>query len=363
MIKHRLNIAFIHGRPKGHPTHAMYANSIGCIFFHEDKVLRWQDLNVSKIRRYLSWVLNAFFFPKRKHWDIYFTECVRIPQLIQKQLNLISKTQRLVALMSDESLYYTFIKRYPVLTQKLMLKFWMNCDAIICIGEFQYELAIKLLPINHHKKVYNIFNGVPHNRIANLSKIVPNFESNNILFIGNASVEWRINYKGLDLMIEAFSNCCITNQSLTFTVVGDIPKQLISNLLDKYDTLISNKIKFVGPSEDIDLYLRNASLYLHCARGEAWGISIIEAMCAGVPAIVSEQTGAKQVVRKLNKDFIVPLDSESISKAVLNYFSLNNEEKTNLSINAKRIVQDFTEEKAKNQFIKTFENVIKDLKI
>lgn len=363
MPNKKLNIAFIHGRPKGHPTHAMYAKSIGSTFFHEDRILRWQDLNESKIKRYLSWFLNALFFTKRRFWDVYFTECVRIPQLIQKKLFLIGKKQKLIAIMSDESLYFTYIKRFPRLTQQLMLAFWKNCDAIICIGEFQFNLACKLLPKNHHSKLYTIFNGVPESRLNALQNIKPNLKSNNILFIGNASADWRVNYKGLDLMLEAFANCYKSNSKLTFTIVGDIPKELSENLLFDLEPNIRPRVNFTGPKDNIEDYLKNSSLYLHCARGEAWGVSIIEALCAGVPAIISDQTGAKQVIKNLNPDFILPLDVNTISNSILKYFSLSSEEKLNISQKAKQVVQDFTEVKAKEHFVNTFDSIVKDLRI
>ena len=66
-------IAFIHGRPQGHPIHAEYAKSVAADFYHEDRYLRWHDQPKSlKLKRYVSWVINAILFPKRKKYDVFF---------------------------------------------------------------------------------------------------------------------------------------------------------------------------------------------------------------------------------------------------------------------------------------------------
>lgn len=359
----RLKIAFIHGRPLGHPTHAMYAKLIGSTFFHEDRILRWQDLPINKPRRYTSWFLNAIFFKQRKSWDIFFTECVRIPQLILKKFWLTRSRQKLVALMSDESLFFTYSNRFPRVTKWLMITFWKNCDAIICVGEFQKELAEKVLPQSHHKKLYTIINGIPNSRLQTLLTIRPNIENKNILFIGNASSRWRIEYKGLDLMVKSFDNCLQELSELTFTIVGDIPENLQQELRSSISKEAAKKIIFVGKKDKIESYLSDTSLYLHCARGEAWGISISEALSAGVPSIVSTQTGTKQIVKHLGNEFISDLTEDDLTQKILNYYSLPIEEKTKLSIKSREIVKQFTEANAQTIFLQQFSQVISDLKL
>jgi len=198
-------VAFIHGRPKGHPIHALYANQLCASFIYEDFILRWHDKpRALKIRRYLSWVLCAFLFPIKGSFDIYFTECIRIPQLIMKLFGLINGRRKLIALMADESLYFILNKRYSLLTIKLMKLFLIKTDAIICIGQMQTDIAKIVLDKIHHGKIHTIYNGVPHLRHQMLMRIKPELTSNNILCIANAATEWRILYKGIDVMIESF---------------------------------------------------------------------------------------------------------------------------------------------------------------
>lgn len=341
------------GRPSGHPTHAKYAKSINSVFIHEDKYLRWQDQNATKFKRYLSWIINAFLFPKLSHWDVIFTECVRIPPLIQKRLGLLRKRQKLVALMSDESLFFTYSNKFPKITKWLMISFWKSCDAIICIGSFQMELARKLLPEKEHTKIYQIYNGIPEDRIDKLMSVKPNLSSHNILFIGNAAVNWRANYKGLDIMIDALE-LCLSKTNFQFYMVGDISDEVKEYLMSRASNELKPHLHFEGYAEDIVDTMKNSSLYLHTARGEAWGISVTESLSAGIPTIISNMTGAKEVVEKINPDWVLPLDPNLIAESIVEYFETDLSVKQALSKKAKLVMENYTENNAIKEFKAVF---------
>ncbi|MFT7085196.1 MAG: glycosyltransferase involved in cell wall biosynthesis [Vicingaceae bacterium] len=360
--KHKeLSVAFIHGRPSGHPTHAKYAKSVGSTFFHEDRLLHWQDREASKLKRYASWILNAFFFPNRKKWDVVLTECVRIPQLIQKKIGLLNKRQKLIALMSDESLYFTVSKKFPRLTQFLMVQFWKSCDALICIGSFQVDLAKEILPQSHHHKIYQTFNGIPEAQMQRLNLVTPALDSKTIIFIGNASAIWRTEYKGLDIMIETLL-ACLEETELIFKIAGNIPLEIQSYLLKNVPEKRKGNIQFLGIVENLDDLFSEACLYLHTARGEAWGISINEALAAGVPAIVSDKTGSKKLVNMVAPNFVVSLEKEAIKNSILNYLVTLPAEKEKISKKAKEISKQYREEDAITNFKTVFYTVLEEIK-
>jgi glycosyltransferase involved in cell wall biosynthesis len=359
----KVQVAFIHGRPKGHPIHALYANQLGATFIYEDFILRWHDKpNSLKIKRYLSWIVCALFFPEKNKYRIYLTECIRIPQLVMKMLGLIGREQKLVALMADESLYFNLIGRYPPLTSLLMKLFLKKADAIICIGEFQTETAKKILNYKSSKKIYTIFNGVPTLRRAKLETLKYNSSSKNILFIGNASVPWRAWYKGIDLMIEAFFKAFEKDNELRFYIVGSVDKEIIPSLVDRYSRVIKEAVIFVGESDLIEEHINKCSLYLHCSRGDAFPTSIMEAMSGGLVPIISDSTGTVEIVKKINESLVVPLDSTAIAERIGWFFGMSNHERETLSERARTIMDDYTEEKAVVCFTNTFDEICKGFK-
>ena len=82
---------------------------------------------------------------------------------------------------------------------------------------------------------------------------------------------------------------------------------------------IYNNVKFFGPREDVPQFLNEADLLLHPARKEAAGIVIIEAMCVGLPVLVTGVCGYAEHVRKAQAGRIVeiPFQQGQLNKLLL----------------------------------------------
>lgn len=350
-----IRIAYIEGRPHGHPTHSSYASSIDSVFHHVDFRLRYHDINnASALKRYLSWFVCAFTFPNRKNYDVFLSEEAYFMLGIMKKIGLISKKQKLIALMGSHTLYFLHTNQYRSSTKKAFIKLFQIYDAFICEGPVQYELLLNYIQDNSKTKIYQIFNGSPAVRFNKLILIKPNLEKLNMVTIGAIPNKNRTYYKGIDLMLSAFNKVKIHYPELTFTIVGDYDDFLISELISNYCPNYRNDIFLTGQSKDLSIYLKNACLYIHTARGEAWGISVTEAMAAGVVPIVSDWTGSKEAVKKVSEELIVPLDEKKIAEKIKWYLDLKNIDKHNLSIKCKEISKFYVEENAIKNFKETF---------
>lgn len=349
-----MKISFIHGRPSAHPTHVKYAESINAEFFYVDSKIRYHDLKkASPFRRYFSWLRNSLLFSKKK-CDIYFSEEAYFPLGIMKWLYLVKGKRKIVALMGTHTLYFLAMNRYSFITTYMMKKLLKRYDAFICIGMLQKELLYSLLGRQPKMPIYCIYNGVEEARLKTLSTLRPELDSNNILFIGDIPNENRLWYKGFDIMLEAFSLIKKTYPNAMFTIVGDFDNKLIKGLLMQYSVDCRNSIFFVGKSTNIAAYLEKASLYLHCARGEAWGISIMEAMAAGIIPLVSDKTGAMEVVNKIDERLVCSLSSKEIAERIGWIFEMPLSEKKIVSEKSRMLIlRDYTETKA----LKNFKNV------
>ena len=118
---------------------------------------------------------------------------------------------------------------------------------------------------------------------------------------------------------------------------------------------MDENIKFTGHVKDIAAEIHKASISIHLARGEGFGINIIETMLAGVPTIVSEATGARDVVKLLDQEFVVPLDTNIAAETIDKYFMLNSVERSKLSKKARQIASRYTKERCINTFKKSLE--------
>lgn len=357
----KINVAYIEGRPSGHPTHSAYAKSVNSKFNFVDFKLRYHDvINASRIRRYLSWILSAISFPKRRDYNIFLSEEAYFMVGLMRKMRLISRKQKLFSIMGTHTLYYLHTNLYSKSTKKAFIKLFNMYDAFICEGPIQYELMVSFLGENSKTKVYQIFNGSPAQRFNKLIQVQPLIESYNIVTIGSIPNQSRIFYKGIDLMLAAFSKAKQFFPQLTYTIVGDYDEILVNELLNEHCPNYKKDVFFIGQSSDLSIPLKSASLCLHTARGEAWGISVTEAMNAGVPTIVSEWTGSKEVVSKVSEKLIVPLNVDLIAEKIIWYFGLELSEKRNLSEKARQVAMFYTEENAVENFKVVFKKAYQE---
>ena len=121
-------------------------------------------------------------------------------------------------------------------------------------------------------------------------------------------------------------------------------------------------ITFTGNVSDITSYFSNSSLYIHISRGDAFPTSTIEAMHAGMPIIMSEYTGTKEIIEKVDKSLILPLDSEIVAEKILWYMNLPIEYKNELSKKLKIAAENYTEKNAISHYQNVFDDVYEKLK-
>jgi len=354
-----VKVAYIHGRPAAHPMHQKFAESVGGIFQPVDFKMRWQDKNRSILYRVISWLICAFTFPNKKDYNIFLVDNLHFYPVIMKVLHLISRKQKIVAHLGSHTLYFIYAHRFSRLTEWLHIQALKRYDALICEGKMAEELVKKILGKNT-PKLYTVFMGIPKEQFPSENGVTKNLPGKNILFIGNGPNQFRMWYKGLDLMIAAFKLAKIKNTELTFTIVGDWEDGIIQELLKNCNEETKNSISFTGSTTDLGIYTRDASLYLHCGRGEAFAVSILIAMASGIPSIVSEWTGCKEVVEQVDTNLIVSLDENEIAEKIIWYFNLPFEKKELLSNKFREVTQKYTAENAISFHQHKFEQLIKD---
>lgn len=119
--------------------------------------------------------------------------------------------------------------------------------------------------------------------------------------------------KGHKYLIEAFNRLQKNMPSLHLILVGTGPIE--QELKAKYGA--NTHIHFLGWRKDIPQILRASDLFVLPSLREAFGLSIVEAMASGVPAIATETGGAKDIIENGKSGLLVsPGDSESLAKAI-----------------------------------------------
>jgi glycosyltransferase involved in cell wall biosynthesis len=154
-------------------------------------------------------------------------------------------------------------------------------------------------------------NGVPESRIT----VIPNgvqlpgetaqvANNKNFLYIGNFSQTAA--HKGFDILIKAWSRVCCQRPGVRLIMLGggeadtwiDFARQ--SGCLDA--------IEFAGYRDDLAPYFLTACCLLLPSRKEGISNALLEAQSWGIPAIVSDIPGNREVVKHQENGIIVPVE-------------------------------------------------------
>jgi|SRR3989344_393804 len=294
-----------------------------------------------------------------KSYNIYFTEGKFFKPIILRIFGLIKKESKIINLFSDPRLFYLDrslkydvlkqkVRRYSWIKKKIFEKLLNRLDGVICVGNFEKEILDKHY-FGPSRKV-DIF--VDKNFQKRLLKIKPKLIGKKIIFVGNGPDFF---YKGTDFLLDVAKKC----PKVSFTIVGGF-----------YDDLIRKKgkldnVKFIGQikmnSKEMEKIISEHQLYVHFGRGEAFGVTVLESMSAGIPAIVSNLTGAKEAVKKIKPKFVVPLDVNLTSKRIKEYFNLSLKEKRMLSNKFRKVSKFYNEDKQLKKFKEVFNNLLGEI--
>ncbi len=100
-----------------------------------------------------------------------------------------------------------------------------------------------------------------------------------------------------DLALRAFALLKKNHDRFTFAIIGDGPKMQELRRLAA-DLGVGESVKFSGylTRPEVAAHLQGAVAYIHTADHETFGVSIVEALAAGVPVVTSRCGGATEAL-------------------------------------------------------------------
>ena len=104
-----------------------------------------------------------------------------------------------------------------------------------------------------------------------------------------------VHQKGIDLLVEAARRSIERDPGLRFVVVGDGP-QRDDAAAWTMAAGISDKLTFVGHSDEAQAYLAASDIFFLPSRWESLPISIVEAFQQGLPVVAADTAGVGELV-------------------------------------------------------------------
>ena len=167
-------------------------------------------------------------------------------------------------------------------------------------------------------------------------------------------------HKGQDILITALlhlSNLGITNFHLD--IIGEgVSRGELEKLVK--DLHIQGYVSFLGQRDRMYVYqhLRDYDLYILPSRSEGFGLTVAEAMCAGVPVLVSDLEGPMEVINygKFGMHF-KSNDPESLASQIEHF--LNAGENREMTEAALVFAKDrYNIANVSNKYIEEYKNII-----
>jgi glycosyltransferase involved in cell wall biosynthesis len=123
--------------------------------------------------------------------------------------------------------------------------------------------------------------------------------------------------KRIDLVIRALAQLPEALAATTLEVVGDGPERsLLAALAD--DLGVGARVRFAGfvPEAQLGAHYRRASCYVHAAREESFGLSVIEAAYCGLPIVAVAEGGVVDNVRDGQTGRLVEPSPEALAAGI-----------------------------------------------
>ncbi|MFQ5786442.1 MAG: glycosyltransferase family 4 protein [Thermodesulfobacteriota bacterium] len=186
-------------------------------------------------------------------------------------------------------------------------------------------------------------------RYFNINKIYKKDSTFRIIYCGGIYL-----VKGVRYLLEAFNDLKLKDTELW--LIGNVGSDM-QYILKKYEGQYK-LLSFIANYELYKYYTQGSVLVLPSLQ-DSFGKVVIEAMACGLPVIVSENTGAKDVVRNGIDGFVVPIrDVETLKEKIL-YMYENPDVCRQMGQNAKeRVNKDFTLDAYANRMINVFRSIL-----
>ncbi len=234
----------------------------------------------------------------------------------------------------------------------LLRQAMMEANHIVAFSKFSNDLIVKGLGSVSADRVKVIPPGIESSWFEVERNHV---DPNRILFWGRVEEE-----KGLPELFDSLTKMVSKKPDIKLTLVGE------GNRLQEYKTLaadlgLSSNVEFTGWLSDREIQKRVAqsSIGVFPSRIESFGLSVVEAMAAGLPVIAARAGAVPENIEEGVTGRLVPVnDSSSLTEAILAALE-DPPSAENMAKSAKSAVREkFSWEKAADNMLELYESLL-----
>lgn len=346
-----MKVVFVYYNP--HPIHKAWADSVTNIQvpFISKKI--FDIKNLSKKSDKLAYKLFNFL---RKSPSILqplsISQALRIPRADVYLLEnpaclppvLFRKKKNSKIIMINDDIFFYLLRDSKGILRKIYQKYLRYIDGVISSSNMIRNVS---------REFINVPNLVNHAFVdtRKFSRFKVDTKSANICFTGMLA-----NQKRIDLVIKAFLRVNKKYQNKLY---------LIGAEEDNIPILTKNRknggIIITGWTKNPEKYMKKCGIYINPAEREAFGMNIIEAMCMGIPPLVSKKCGAAEIVSKVSKKLIIKQEVGDIVKKI-EWLNSNINNKKRLGKKCRIMAMKYTKERSSAEFKKKFYRLLDQIR-
>ena len=302
-----------------HPVHKAWFEEVGDLKGFSI------DPDQNPISKMLKYIWNTRKIPDE--YDVLLCES-KIPLRTAFIYKIFNQDTEIILLVGEQNLYDCVEKGRNDFEEKITHSF---VDGAIVNSEFIKKYAE--MYIDGEIPVVEPF--IPN--LEELLEVEREYEeTKEICFVG-----YNYHNKNVSSLVEA-----VEDTEYTLHIVG-------KGHLD-YD---QENVKVHGYVEDLTEIYDRCDLYVQPSDGDAFGIAPLEAMAYGIPAIVTETTGSKNIVAEVDEDLVTKSSSSELRSAIDNFYSMDLSTRKSLSSKSRELVNKHEKEKSITEFREAIEEL------
>lgn len=274
----------------------------------------------------IKYLFSGLYFALIKRPRAVFIEGASPTSVIAPILKTFLPGVKIFSLVAEDVFYKAL--RNPKGLRAILLRFgFKKADYVISIGQM---LATQIKEMFPKINLFVMYPKINKERLQQLKSIPYNPDASDFVQIGGGNPI----YKGVDITISLMGVIEKITPNGNLVIIG---------YEEKDPKWKGKRLIFPGRVSDIGAFLSKSCLMIHPGRSDAFPVATLESMAAGVPPMISDLTGTKELVEKVNPNLIRSLDSKDFEAGLLWFAGLSREEKLKISEKCREVLFHFLE--------------------
>lgn len=271
-------------------------------------------------------VLTLYYVVRKFHVDVIHVHDIYAPGTWARYYKVLKKDTPIIGTPHGEDINIfpslNYGRRLDSFVDRQIKENLQSFDMLTAISESVYN---ELEPIvGSEKPIYKIPNGIWISQfknnidIGNVRKYYGIPKNSNVVI----SVGRNVPIKGFEIGLQAIAEVAKNIKNIAYILVGRNMSPLIQKA-SEYG--IAGNVYAIGElsQERLTKLYGASNIYLNTSSMESFGIATLEAMCCGLPCIVSDVPGNRDIVTKDFGILVKPRSPESIASAIFSLIDDN----------------------------------------